>query len=371
MMNISLCKFCSKNFDCNFNEGKCVICNDTYERFNDSLTSNFPSLLKGIKVKNARYFSISTLIPEKFFLNEEKVFDFCLGNSIKNSLNSFLRSFVESNSHLKYSINNSDVRFVFDFSEPFRITHHPDDLFIFGAYKKLVPGISQKIWKKYAVSVESLIGEKSLEFFEADSYTLHASGREDVDAINTGFRPFVLELKSALKRPTHSEIKHFEKELNKLNSGKLEVILYGRVKRSFVTLVSDSHFDKEYRAYVSFPEKYSEEFVLSRLKEVESFFKETTINQKTPIRVLRRRADITRKRKVYSIKADRDEKGVYLDVSSEAGLYIKELISGDNGRTSPSISETTGIDLKCSFLIVKNINYSFLNLMFENAWIKY
>ncbi|HMZ31697.1 MAG TPA: tRNA pseudouridine(54/55) synthase Pus10, partial [Methanoregulaceae archaeon] len=34
-----------------------------------------------------------------------------------------------------------------------------------------------------------------------------------------------------------------------------------------------------------------------------------------------------------------EEDGYVLEVTGEAGLYIKELISGDNGRTRPSLTE--------------------------------
>jgi tRNA pseudouridine synthase 10 len=39
----------------------------------------------------------------------------------------------------------------------------------------------------------------------------------------------------------------------------------------------------------------------------------------------------------------------------QGGLYIKELISGDGGRTKPSVSDVLGIPAKCVQLDVMNV----------------
>jgi tRNA pseudouridine synthase 10 len=39
-------------------------------------------------------------------------------------------------------------------------------------------------------------------------------------------------------------------------------------------------------------------------------------------------------------------------VTGEAGLYIKELVSGDNGRTHPSLSEALGVPTRVTSLDV-------------------
>ena len=43
-------------------------------------------------------------------------------------------------------------------------------------------------------------------------------------------------------------------------------------------------------------------------------------------------------------------------VECEGGLYIKELISGDEGRSKPSVSEILGIDAQCIQLDVLEVN---------------
>lgn len=62
--------------------------------------------------------------------------------------------------------------------------------------------------------------------------------------------------------------------------------------------------------------------------------------QQTPLRVRHRRADKMRKRSVkrfsYKIVGN---KRMQFKVRAESGLYIKELITGDEGRTQPNASE--------------------------------
>ena len=81
-----------------------------------------------------------------------------------------------------------------------------------------------------------------------------------------------------------------------------------------------------------------------------------TIAQKTPTRVLRRRADIVRKRKVLEITWKKTgEKRIEIEVTTEAGLYIKELVSGDSGRTEPSVSGLLKTDASVKELTVVGV----------------
>ena len=82
----------------------------------------------------------------------------------------------------------------------------------------------------------------------------------------------------------------------------------------------------------------------------------TTIFQHTPQRVLHRRADLRRKRSVTDVKAKLSGKDMILTVRGGAGLYIKELISGDSGRTRPSLSEILGKECACRELDVVKIH---------------
>ena len=84
------------------------------------------------------------------------------------------------------------------------------------------------------------------------------------------------------------------------------------------------------------------------------------ISQQTPERVLHRRPDLVRKRKVKSIEAKAVGGKLEVRVLAEAGTYIKELISGDNGRTVPSISSLLKCRAKCDSLDVVGIRDAFI-----------
>jgi tRNA U54 and U55 pseudouridine synthase Pus10 len=67
------------------------------------------------------------------------------------------------------------------------------------------------------------------------------------------------------------------------------------------------------------------------------------IQQKTPIRVLHRRANMKRERQIVKACAKRiDAHHFRLELSTSAGTYVKEFVSGDLGRSKPSISSLLG-----------------------------
>ncbi len=75
------------------------------------------------------------------------------------------------------------------------------------------------------------------------------------------------------------------------------------------------------------------------IKTLEETLSQVVIEQRTPSRVLHRRADKLRKRRVRSLSANIvEEKELELKIRCEGGLYVKELIHGDHGRTNPSVS---------------------------------
>jgi tRNA pseudouridine synthase 10 len=72
--------------------------------------------------------------------------------------------------------------------------------------------------------------------------------------------------------------------------------------------------------------------------------------------VAHRRAHKVRERKVYNCTLELIEGTIArLIIEAESGTYIKELISGDNGKTQPNISEIIGIPCKVTELDVIEI----------------
>jgi len=317
-------------------------------------------------------FSISTKVPKEWTSEEEGAFDRKLigAESVKSSLNRKLSSGLSEASSLPYE-SDGDIRIVFDFTgEKAQVGTEPVPVFVFGRYKKLVPGLSQSRWmcsecegkgcvrcrgkgKNYE-SVEERIGDVMKRHFSAQDYTMHASGREDVDATNTAGRPFVMEIKNPMKRKSD-----LEKIKNEIDSGKeVSVDSLRMVPRSFVEVVTESHFDKEYEAEVEF-EKDAGESELHKLEAIEG----TVLEQQTPERVAHRRADLVRKRKVIELKLVKrqDQRHAAFRIHAEAGTYIKELVSGDSGRTKPSFAGVLGFGARCTKLAVTRIDDGYLD----------
>ena len=176
------------------------------------------------------------------------------------------------------------------------------------------------------------ITTKSLNHtFFANGILVSNSGREDIDARCLDYRPFVIELIKPLKRKIN--LKEMEKKINK--SKKVKVKLLGFANRELVVKIKSEKSEKTYQAEVEFEKEIDKE-KMKELKKLEG----QAILQKTPTRVLHRRSDKVRKRIVKEISWKLiGRKKCIFKIRAQSGLYIKELISGDQGRTNPSISE--------------------------------
>lgn len=166
-------------------------------------------------------------------------------------------------------------------------------------------------------------------------------GREDIDARMLGNgRPFILEIKIPTRR--HLNPKSLEKAINLNAKGTVEVSNIRMSSKDQVKAIKDAKTFKTYDVEVEFEKPIKQ----AKLKEVVRAFTDKTIEQKTPIRVLHRRADKTRKRTVVDIGIESFDKNIArLKITGESGIYVKELIHGDEGRTKPSIAEY--LDVKC------------------------
>jgi len=320
------------------------------------------------ELNNYSTFSISTVVPKKWLIREEFIWDFAIerSESIKTRANRVGNRIIAQRTTAKPCVDG-DARITFD-AEKEEFSIEPNELFIFGRYCKLVRGISQSRWictkcsgkgcercggkGKMYESVEEKIGEIMKKECEASDYALHASGREDIDVINTAGRPFVMELKHARNRKP--DLNRIAEEINE----KKEVFVSDLkiVKRGAVELVASSHFDKEYEVDVEFERTLNEEEIEKILS-----LRGTTIEQLTPKRVAHRRAKIDRRRKILDIKfvSKNENKAIFL-IRTEAGTYIKELITGDDGRTRPSFSSILKMKVNCTGLRVVKIEDEFL-----------
>jgi tRNA pseudouridine synthase 10 len=240
------------------------------------------------------------------------------------------------------------------FVDQVRIQVNP--LFIRGRYRKLVRDIPQSKWfcsgcrgkgcekcnwtgKLYPESVEELVSKPLLTAAEGEKTAFHASGREDIDArmLGTG-RPFVLEISKPRRR--FLDLKKLEAEVNTGAAGKVKVSKLRFTNKDVVRrLKKGESAQKEYRMLVEFERSVSAE----DLHLLEEKLTGVSVKQQTPLRVLHRRADLVREKYIYKVKVKkRSPKRAELEIRCQGGLYVKELMSGDEGRTVPNVSELLG-----------------------------
>jgi tRNA pseudouridine synthase 10 len=102
--------------------------------------------------------------------------------------------------------------------------------------------------------------------------------------------------------------------------------------------------EKTYRLLV----KVSRKIEPTDINRIEQTFQSITIDQRTPQRVLHRRKDKIRQKRVFSIKINQvlDDNIMEVIVYCEGGLYVKELLNGDEGFTKPSVSELLNSDIE-------------------------
>ena len=190
-----------------------------------------------------------------------------------------------------------------------------------------------------------------MELLSAKGAVLHGAGREDIDArmIGSG-RPFVMEIVGPLRRKIDLQV--LQETINRSAAGRVEVSLERWTRRGEVETIKSDKGHKKYRILVEIQDPLS----LHELQSALEALKGVTIYQRTPQRVAHRRADKIRERHATEITyLGNEPEGYVIEVTGEAGLYIKELISGDNGRTRPSLTEILGRPARVSRLDVVQV----------------
>ncbi len=233
-----------------------------------------------------------------------------------------------------------------------------NSLLIRGRYWKLARYISQAYWPsptgpRYFSVEEAAWG--LLRLTGGERVVVHAAGREDVDARMLGSgRPLIIEVKSPRRRRLGLE--ELEEAANSNGRGLVEFRVEGFARRRDVALYKGeySRMRKAYKALVVFHSPVSRD----DLAGLEDFFRGRRILQRTPRRVLHRRADILRRRTIHEVRCRplSDQVAECLIVA-EGGLYVKELVSGDEGRTTPSFAEYLGTEAECVELDVVMVEF--------------
>lgn len=219
--------------------------------------------------------------------------------------------------------------------------------------------------RMYRRTIEDILADELRPRSGAEGTRLHACGREDVDArtLGTG-RPFAIELRQPRRR--RFDLQAVERAVNLRCPDEMSVSGLRFVEHSVLPLLYDSHPAKRYEALVLL-DRPVEPMAIESLPGRGPM----TVEQTTPGRVAHRRSRLTRRRRIEvtgvrpasgaerfeDLPRGRDTRVSLfrLALRTQSGAYVKEFISGDEGRTRPSLAELLGVGACCLLLDVTDV----------------
>ena len=347
-------------------EDFCPLCEDVFsmlDRFAEAAAEK-------INEVDSENFLIGTRVEPEVVEREKALKEeFALENSetIKAELNREIGKLALPMIHRPVEFKNPQVVALVDtrFAD---VTLDIAPVFIAGRYNKYSREIPQTIWpcrvchgkgcdhchgegKMYPTSVQEIIGDIALQMADGQEHFFHGMGREDIDACMLGDgRPFVLEI----SQPRHRDVDldELERRANQTDMAAFNSLRF--VQREAVERYKAAASDKVYHVHVIAEGKVNKEEVIN----VALSFKDVNIDQRTPRRVEHRRADLVRKRKIHWCEAEWiSDDSFDLELETDSGTYVKEFVSGDDGRSVPSFSERLGIPCKVETLDVLAIKF--------------
>lgn len=214
--------------------------------------------------------------------------------------------------------------------------HNP--LYLLAKYNKFQRDLSQTRWFKGS-SVEEEIVRPLLPCFGSKEFKFSTAGREDADVRMLGNgRHFVVQFIDPHMFPSVSSEELVQK-VSQSSKGTVEISDVSVSENDSALEVlkeGEEAKRKHYRAVI---------WVENPCDDYEKNIPTTPfqVNQETPIRVSHRRSLLERPKTVYNLKFEKISTHFFLmDIDTGAGMYIKEFVHGDRGRTNPSASNIFG-----------------------------
>ena len=265
-------------------------------------------------------------------------------------------------------------------------------LFVGGRYLKLLRDVSQSPFfdekgdRRGRTSVQEEIERVVLPLFSepalpggggCDGCKFVTAGREDLDVRCLGKgRPFILEIANAKLGgggpPTQGALDAARRRLRESACG-VELGALAMVGKEELAAIKKGETSKQksYEALCWLPCEEVDDEVIASIngavqraeeeeeeeegkkgkeenggKEEAAKGKGLVLKQTTPARVEHRRAMLVRERAIHQMTAARvpgEPNQILLRLRTQAGLYVKEFVHGDGGRTVPSLVDVAGL----------------------------
>lgn len=353
----------------NLDNVDCVVCDNLFDKLDDDLYKKIDDKVNQLEIEFDT-FLVGCQIDKDIQKRDEELSEkFNLGvETVKKEVNRLIGLEIWQRYDREAEFERQDIVFNVDLKNEPKVRIQINPLYIEGKYNKYKRGIPQTKWpctkckgrgceecngtgKQYSESVEELISEHFLKLTKGREAKFHGAGREDIDVLMLGSgRPFVLEIKEPKIR--NLDLSKLETEINRINENKTAYHNLKLCERSRKAEIKQSSPDtyKVYQAIVECDEAFDAD-------KLDDLTKLNEIHQQTPIRVLRRRTDMVRVKHVLDLSYEIINDNTFnMRIKTEGGLYIKELISGDGGRSNPNVSEILGVNAACAQLDVIEVS---------------
>jgi len=349
--------------------GECHLCYDGRRSVFDSISEisrRAAALVKGIEFDS---FLVGTIPNPQLDEKQDELrakYSLLHAEALKSDFSRELGKYLHEILNKEVEFERPHLVFIYDMvDDKVRLQINP--VFIFGRYQKLVRGIPQSRWdckacrgkgckqcdgtgRLYPDSIAEYIGNVAQRLLKGSKFKFHAAGREDIDVLMLGEgRPFVVEVSEPRIRAP--DLKSLMRTINKESRKRIKVKdLKITNREQSQKLKEDASTNiKEYLAII----KTESPVEKSELRRVEMELSGSAIEQRTPTRVSHRRSDLVRKKLIHEVRLKKlKDHNIEAFFKVQGGTYVKELISGDDGRTDPSIASKLGIACVCKKLDV-------------------
>lgn len=345
----------------------CWLC----EGISDEFDQYVDLVVSALKKYEYSTFLIGTKIHESIQEREQYLIDLYQPTNkvtyLKNAINEYIGKIIEEKLKKVVDFKHPDIMVILDTTFNV-ISLQIKPLYIYGRYNKYDRNLPQTKWfcrkckgngcryceysgKLYQDNVAELIAQPLLDVTKGTEAVFHGCGREDIDVRCLGNgRPFILEIKNPTLRTI--DFINITRKINQKKRKRIAVRNLQYAAVSMIALLKEATYVKKYRVCISAPHPFSKE----KLIKVAETLRGKILEQFTPQRVARRRANKLRHRIIYRCEIESvEENRAILTVTAASGTYIKEVITGDQGRTTPNISDLLGMSCHVDALDVIEI----------------